>query len=191
MPAWLVRLSDVPYRRLPAGDNGNTSGRRKQRGVLAVGTAMICCLALLLLRHPSGPSAIADYAYPPSRTTTVTTPPAGGEGLETLQARAVALFDALEARPILEYAESLKQESEPGRCAETWRQSNRDMLRNEGANVWPKMTPDVLEEARRDIINRVKERFGWQAGGRPKGVRELEEMLGEKGRRGIVATAGK
>lgn len=176
-PSWLLHLLRSDSLRDP-------QTRRPAVIVIAIAS---CCF-LFFLTSSSGSRTENSYAYPPPRA------PPGSEAAEigapdTLQSKAVSLLDALDARPILEYAPALEQESEPGRCPNTWRQANRDMMRNEGENVWPTMTAKDLAEARRKIVDKVKARFGWEQGG-SKSERELEVMLGQDGR-GIVATAGK
>ncbi|GAA5960838.1 hypothetical protein JCM8115_000169 [Rhodotorula mucilaginosa] len=171
-PSWLLHSLRDPRTRRPA--------------VIVI--AIASCCFLFFLTSSSSSHSENSYAYPPSRA------PPGSEAAkvqdpDTLQSQAVSLLDALDARPILEYAPALEQESQPGRCPNTWRQANRDMMRNEGENVWPTMTAKDLAEARRKIVDKVKARFGWEQGGRPKSERELDVMLGQEGR-GIVATAG-
>ena len=172
-PSWLLHSLRDPRTRRPA--------------VIVI--AIASCCFLFFLTSSSSSHSENSYAYPPSRA------PPGSEAAkvqdpDTLQSQAVSLLDALDARPILEYAPALEQESQPGRCPNTWRQANRDMMRNEGENVWPTMTAKDLAEARRKIVDKVKARFGWEQGGRPKSERGLGGMLGQEGR-GIVATAGK
>lgn len=177
-PSWLLHLLRSDSLRDP---------RTRRPAVIVI--AIASCCFLFFLTSSSSARLESSYAYPPSRG------PPGTEAArvqapDTLQSKVVSLLDALDARPILEYAPALEEESKSGRCPNTWRQANRDMMRNEGENVWPTMTATDLAEARRKIVDKVKARFGWEQGGRPKAERELEVMLGQDGR-GIVATAGK
>lgn len=173
-PRWLLHSLRDPRTRRPAII------------VLAIAS---CCFLFYITTSSSGSRLENSYAYPPARVSPGSEA-AKVDAPDTLQSKAVSLLDALDARPILEYAPALEQEPQTGRCPNTWRQANRDMMRNEGENVWPTMTAKVLTEARRKIVDKVKARFGWEQGGQPKSERELEVMLGQDGR-GIVATAGK
>lgn len=166
--------------------------RTRRPALFALAIASCCFLFFLTSSRTRGPEYRTEqpYAYPPTRTAPDRQLDEAPNGPGSLQARAVSLLDALDARPIHEYGPALEQESQPGRCPNTWRQANRDMMRNEGENVWPSMAATDLARARRRVIDRVKDRFGWEQEARPKTELELEVMLGQRGR-GIVVTAGK
>ncbi|GAA5878956.1 hypothetical protein JCM3774_000672 [Rhodotorula dairenensis] len=163
----------------------------RRPAVIVIAIAICCFLFYLTSSAIPGSEYRTEqpYAYPPARASSDRNAAKASEAPDSLQSRAVSLLDALDARPILEYAPALEQESQPGRCPNTWRQANRDMMRNEGEHVWPTMSAKDLATARRKVIDKVRERFGWDQSAGRKTESELEEMLGQRGR-GIVATAG-